>query len=198
MDNDVSTARTSGAGATALGYLALGLTLIAFGLFSTGVIDNAAAADTARLALVVGGVTQFVAGMWEFYGGNGFTGTAFAALGAFWVTWSAGSGAGASSEAAGLFMLLWALLALSLTLAAWQMGGVAQAVFGLLTLATALSGIAALASSGGLGKTAGWVGLAAGAVAWYGGTALLTNAAWGRRALADGWRLPLPHRGSAA
>lgn len=198
MDNDVSTARTSGAGATALGYLALGLTLIAFGLVSTGVIDNAAAADTARLALVVGGVTQFVAGMWEFYGGNGFTGTAFAALGAFWVTWSAGSGAGTSSEAAGLFMLLWALLALSLTLAAWQMGGVAQAVFGLLTVATALSGIAALASSGGLGKTAGWVGLAAGAVAWYGGTALLTNAAWGRRALADGWRLPLPHRGSAA
>ncbi|MDX2645171.1 acetate uptake transporter [Streptomyces sp. PA03-1a] len=198
MDNDVSTARTAGAGATALGYLTLGLTLIAYGLLSTGVFDNTAAADAARLALVVGGVTQFVAGMWEFYGGNGFTGTAFASLGAFWVTWSAGSGAGASKEAAGLFMLLWALLALSLTMAAWQMGGVAQAVFGLLTVATALSGIAALASNSGLGKAGGWVGLAAGAVAWYGGTALLTNATWGRRALADGWRLAMPHRGHAA
>ncbi|MEU1617988.1 acetate uptake transporter [Streptomyces sp. NPDC008238] len=198
MDNDVSTARTAGAGATALGYLTLGLTLIAYGLLSTGVFDNTATADAARLALVVGGVTQFVAGMWEFYGGNGFTGTAFASLGAFWVTWSAGSGASASKEAAGLFMLLWALLALSLTMAAWQMGGVAQAVFGLLTVATALSGVAALASNGGLGKVAGWVALAAGAVAWYGGTALLTNAAWGRRALADGWRLSVPRRGHAA
>ncbi|WUD75199.1 acetate uptake transporter [Streptomyces sp. NBC_00510] len=198
MDNDVSTARTAGAGATALGYLTLGLTLIAYGLLGTGVFDNTAAADAARLALVVGGVTQFVAGMWEFYGGNGFTGTAFASLGAFWVTWSAGSGAGASKEVAGLFMLLWALLALSLTMAAWQMGGVAQAVFGLLTVAMALSGIAALASNSGLGKAAGWVGLAAGAVAWYGGTALLTNATWGRRALADGWRLAMPHRGHAA
>ncbi|MGW3241569.1 acetate uptake transporter [Streptomyces sp. NPDC001070] len=198
MDNDVSTARTTGAGATALGYLSLGLTLIAFGLFSTGVFDNTAAADAAGLALVVGGVTQFVAGMWEFYGGNGFTGTAFAALGAFWLTWSAASGASASKEVTGLFMLLWALLALSLTMAAWQMGGVAQAAFGLLTVSTALFGIATLASNSGLGKVAGWIGLAAGAVAWYGGTALLTNATWGRRALADGWRLAMPHRGHAA
>ncbi|MEU6342142.1 MULTISPECIES: acetate uptake transporter [unclassified Streptomyces] len=198
MDNDVSTARSAGVGAAALGYLALGLTLIAYGLFSTGVIDNAAAADAARLALFVGGITQFVAGMWEFYGGNGFTGTAFASLGAFWVTWSGGSGAGASKEVVGLFMLLWALLALTLTMAAWQMGGVAQAAFGLLTVSAALSGIAALASNGGLGKVAGWIGLVAGVVAWYGGTALLTNAAWGRRALADGWRLGVPHRGHAA
>ncbi|MFE0625894.1 acetate uptake transporter [Streptomyces sp. NPDC058864] len=198
MDNDVSTASTARAGATALGYLALGLTLIAFGLLSTGVFDNTAAADAAGLALVVGGVTQFVAGMWEFYGGNGFTGTAFALLGALWVTWSAATGAGASKEVTGLFMLLWALAALSLTMAAWQMGGVAQAVFGLLTVSMALFGVAALASNGGLGKVAGWVGLAAGAVAWYGGTALLTNATWGRRALADGWRLAMPHRGHAA
>ena len=199
MDNDVSTARTAGAGATPLGYLALGLTLLAFGLFSTGAIDDTAAGDAARLALYVGGITQFVAGMWEFYRGSAFAGTAFASLGAFWFTWGAASGAAASKEVTGLFFLLWALLALSLTVAAWQMGGVAQTAFALLTVSLALFGIAALASNTGLGKAAGWVGVAAGAVAWYGGTALLTNATWGRRALpSDGWRLAVPHRGHTA
>ena len=161
--------------------------------------DGTAAADAVRLALVVGGVTLFAAGLLEFRGGNGFTGTAFASLGAFWFTWSARSGAATSKEAAGLFMLLLALLALSLTTAAWQMGGVAQAVFGLLAVAMALSGVAALASSGGLGegrrlgrpsRPAPSPGTAA--------PRCSPTATWGRRALADGWRLPLPHRGQAA
>lgn len=198
MDKDVSGAphvHSSGADASALGYLALGLTLLAFGLFSTDMIDNAAAADASRLAFYVGGITQFVAGMWEFYRGSSFTGTAFASLGAFWVTWSVATGATVSSEVMGMFMIMWALLAFSLTMAAWQMGAVAQLSLGLLTVATALSGIGAFADNANLGKTAGWFAAVAGVVAWYGATASLTNATWGRRALPmEGWRITLPHR----
>jgi hypothetical protein len=178
--------------------LALGLTLLAFGLLNTDVVSNTAVSDATLLALYVGGITQFIAGMLEFYKGSGFTGTAFALLGAFWVTWAAGSGAAGSKEIVGLFMLLWALLALSLTMAGWQMGGVAQAAFGLLTVSLTLFGIAALAENTGLGKAAGWVGAAAGAAAWYGGTAMLTNATWGRTAMPmEHWRLAIPHRGHA-
>lgn len=198
MDKDLSGAqqtRSAGADASALGYLALGLTLLAFGLFSTDVIGDATAADASRLALVVGGITQFVAGMWEFYRGSAFTATAFASLGAFWVTWSVASGATVSGEVTGLFMLMWALLALTLTMAAWQMGAVAQMSFGLLTLAMLLFGIGAFADNTGLGKFAGWVAVAAGAVAWYGATASLTNATWGRSALPmERWRIAMPHR----
>lgn len=198
MSTDTSGAqstRSSGADASALGYLALGLTLLAFGLFSTDVIDNAAMADASRLALFVGGITQFIAGMWEFYRGSAFTGTAFASLGAFWVTWSAASGAAVAAEVTGLFMIMWALLALSLAVAGWQSGAVAQTAFGLLTVSTLLFGIAAFAGNTGLGKAGGWFAVVAGAVAWYGATASLTNATWGRQALpVEGWRLSLPHR----
>ena len=188
-------ARSSGADASALGYLALGLTLLAFGLFSTDVIDNAAAADASRLALFVGGITQFTAGMWEFYRGSVFTGTAFASLGAFWVTWWAATGATVAAEVTGLFMIMWALLALSLALAGWQQGAVTQVAFGLLTIAMLLFGLAAFTDSSGLGKAGGWFAAGAGVVAWYGATASLTNATWGRKALpAVSWRLAAPRR----
>ena len=90
MDKDVS---AGSATSTTLGHLALGLTLLAFGVGNTGVIDNVAASDAAALATWVGGVALFVVGLLEFRAGNGGTGTAFAGLGAFWFTWGTGTGA---------------------------------------------------------------------------------------------------------
>lgn len=201
MSNDVSgaqDARPPRADASALGYLSLGLTLVAFGLFSTHVIHNTAMSDASRMALLIGGVVQFIAGMWEFHRGSAFTGTAFAVLGGFFATWSAGSGAAISANTIGTFMILWAAVALSLTLAGWQLGAVAQSVFGLFTISLVLFGIAAFADNTNLAKAAGWVGAAAGALAWYGGTAHLTNATWGRQAMPMGIRLAVPHRSSHA
>lgn len=173
MDNDVS-AGSAGSTST-LGRLALGLTLLAFGVGNTGVIDNVTAADTAALATWVGGVALFVVGLLEFRAGNGGSGTAFAGLGAFWFTWGTAVGAETSAEAAGLFMLLWALLALTLTAAASGSGVLDQGVYGLLTLALLLGGTAAFAGNEGLAKAGGWVGAVAGLVAWYGATAALAK-----------------------
>lgn len=172
MDNGVSAGTGSG---STLGNLALGLTLLAFGVGSTGVIDNVSAADAAALATWVGGVALFVAGLLEFRAGEAHSGTAFTGLGAFWFTWGTAVGGGASAEAAGLFMLLWALLALTLTVAASGGGLLGQAVYGLLTLALLLGGIAAFAGSEGLAKAGGWVGVVAGLAAWYGATAALAK-----------------------
>ncbi|MFF2325566.1 MULTISPECIES: hypothetical protein [unclassified Streptomyces] len=47
MDNDVS---AGSAGTAALGHLALGLTLLAFGIGHTGVVDGVTAADAVSLA----------------------------------------------------------------------------------------------------------------------------------------------------
>ncbi|MFD5083497.1 acetate uptake transporter [Kitasatospora sp. NPDC058406] len=174
-------ARSTGADAGNLGYLALGLTLLAYGLLSTGIFSGTAVGDSARLAHVVGGLTLFIAGLWQFRGGEGFTGTAFTSLGAFWATWSTASGA--HKNAAGLFLLLWALLALTLTAASWNAGLFSRAVYGLLTVSLLLSALAAFNTSGGLAKAAGWVAAASGLTAWYWATASLTNSAWGRDAL---------------
>ncbi|MER7106281.1 GPR1/FUN34/YaaH family transporter [Streptomyces sp. NPDC000229] len=171
MDNDVSAGSTT----STLGHLALGLTLLAFGIGSTGVIDNVAASDAAALATWVGGVALFVAGLFELRAGDGRTGTAFAGLGAFWFAWGTGAGGGVSEEAGGLFMLLWAMLALSLTAAASGSGLLGQGVYGLLTLSLLLSGIGAFADASALGQIGGWAAALAGLGAWYGATASLAK-----------------------
>ncbi|WP_405853703.1 GPR1/FUN34/YaaH family transporter [Streptomyces sp. NBC_00090] len=171
MDNEVA----AGNSTSTLGHLALGLTLLAFGLGGTGVIDNVAAADAAGLATWVGGVALFLVGLVALRGGSTGEGTAYAALGAFWFTWGTAVGGGASADAVGLFMLLWALLALTLTMAASGSGLFGQGVYGLLFVALLLIGIGALADNGGLAKAGGWAAAVAGLVAWYGATAAVAG-----------------------
>ncbi|MEU9127759.1 acetate uptake transporter [Kitasatospora sp. NPDC048540] len=183
MSNEASgaNARSAGDDAGPLGYLALGLTLLATGLLSTGIFSGAGLKDAASVAHLVGGLTLFIAGLWQFRGGDRFTGTAFTGLGAFWAAWS--EGAGASKDAVGLFLLLWAALALTLTLAAWQGGLFSRVVYGLLTVSLVLNAIATFGSSDGLGKAAGWVAAVSGLGAWYWATATLANSGWGRALL---------------
>ncbi|MBT2387877.1 acetate uptake transporter [Streptomyces sp. ISL-1] len=174
MDNEVSAGSVTSSTQT-LGHLALGLTLLAFGVGNTGVIDNVNAADAAGLATWVGGVALFIAGLLEFRAGNAGTGTAFSGLGAFWFTWGTGVGAEVTGEAAGLFLLLWALLALTLTVASAGSGLFGQGVYGLLFVTLLLLGIASFAENDGLAKAGGWIGAVAGLAAWYGATAALAK-----------------------
>ncbi|MEU6376746.1 GPR1/FUN34/YaaH family transporter [Streptomyces sp. NPDC046909] len=167
MDNDVS----AGATTTIVGRLALGITLLAFGLGHTDVIDGVTAADAVSIAHYVGGVALFVAGLLAFRDHDTANGTAFAALGALWFTWAV-SDAG-SANAAGLFLLLFALVALSLTLAGGDQLG--QATYGLFFVALVLMAIAQFADNDGLTKVGGWFAVASGAVAWYAATAALAH-----------------------
>ncbi|MFF8290479.1 GPR1/FUN34/YaaH family transporter [Streptomyces sp. NPDC016309] len=177
MDNDVSAGSAGSTGSTAstLGHLALGLTLLAFGIGGAGVIDGVTAADAAALATWVGGVALFAAGLFALREGDGRTGTAFAGLGAFWFAWGTGVGAGTSAKAGGLFLVLWALLALSMTAAASGGGPLGQGVYGLLTVSLLLSGIGAFADASVLGRIGGWTAAVAGLAAWYGATASLAK-----------------------
>ncbi|MEV6394866.1 GPR1/FUN34/YaaH family transporter [Streptomyces sp. NPDC051907] len=172
MDKDVS---AGSATTSTLGHLALGLTLLAFGIGHTGVLDNVAASDASAVATWVGGVALFVVGLLELRAGSAGTGTAFAGLGAFWFTWGTGVGSEVSAEAAGLFLLLWALLALTLTAASAGSGVFGQGVYGLLFVSLLLLGIASFAENEGLAKAGGWVGAVAGLAAWYGATAALAK-----------------------
>ncbi|MGP3686168.1 acetate uptake transporter [Streptomyces sp. IBSNAI002] len=172
MDNGVSAGST--ASTSTLGNIALGLTLLAFGIGHTGVIDGVSAADSVSLAMYVGGAALFLLGLLEYRGGNGFNGTAFAGLGVFWFTWAKGAGASVSEEAAGTFLVLFALLALTLTVSAAS-GLFGQGVYALLTLSLLLLAIASFAGGDGLAKVGGWVAAVAGLLAWYGATAALAH-----------------------
>ena len=176
MDKDVS----AGSGiTTVVGRLALGITLLAFGLGHTAVIDGVSAADTVSIAQYVGGITLFVAGLVALRGGDSVGGTAFSVLGALWFTWAVSGEV--SANAAGLFLLLFALVALSLTLAGGDQLG--QGVYGLFFVSLLLLAIAVFAENDGLAKAGGWFAVAAGAVAWYAATAALAH-----------WPTALPRR----
>ncbi|MFF7307767.1 GPR1/FUN34/YaaH family transporter [Streptomyces sp. NPDC008137] len=168
MDKDVS----AGSGITTVaGRLALGITLLAFGLGHTAVIDGVSAADAASIAQYVGGVALFVAGLVALREGDSGGGTAFSVLGALWFTWAVADGA--AGNEAGLFLLLFALVALSLTLAGGDQLG--QGVYGLFFVALLLMAIAEFAGNEGLAKVGGWFAVASGAVAWYAATAVLAH-----------------------
>ena len=96
MDNDVSAGNTT----TIVGRLALGITLLAFGLGHTDVINGVSAADAVSLAHYVGGVALFVAGLFAFRDRDAVTGTAYSALGALWFTWAVTAGNSMSAHAA--------------------------------------------------------------------------------------------------
>ncbi|MCY0916740.1 MULTISPECIES: acetate uptake transporter [unclassified Streptomyces] len=184
MDNGVSAGST--ASTSTLGHIALGLTLLAFGIGHTGIIDGVSAANSVSLATYVGGLALFVLGILEFRGGDGFNGTAFAGLGAFWFTWAAGADGKVSADAAGAFLVLFALLGLTLTVGAAS-GLFGQGVYALFTLSLLLLAVGAFADSGLLAKIAGWVAAVAGLLAWYGATAALAHwpVALGSRARRD-------------
>jgi succinate-acetate transporter protein len=162
-----------------VGRLALGITLLAFGLGHTALIDGVSAADAVSIAQYVGGIALFVAGLVALREGDAAGGTAFSVLGALWFTWAVSGSA--SGNGAGLFLLLFALVALSLTLAGGDQLG--QGVYGLFFVSLVLLAIAVFAGNDGLAKVGGWFAVAAGAVAWYAATAALAH-----------WPTALPRR----
>ena len=177
MDNDVSAGSTT----SIVGRLALGITLLAFGLGYTGLIDGVTAADAVSIAHYVGGVALFVAGLLALRDRDTANGTAFTVLGAFWFTWAVSAGAQVSDNAAGLFLLLFALVALSLTAAGGDQ--LTRGTYGLFLVALVLMAVARFAGNDSLTKVGGWFAVAAGAVAWYAATAAMAH-----------WPTALPRR----
>ena len=177
MDNDVSAGSTT----SIVGRLALGITLLAFGLGYTGLIDGVTAADAVSIAHYVGGVALFVAGLLALRDRDTANGTAFTVLGAFWFTWAVSAGAQVSDNAAGLFLLLFALVALSLTAAGGDQ--LTRGTYGLFLVALVLMAVARFAGNDSLTKVGGLFAVAAGAVAWYAATAAMAH-----------WPTALPRR----
>ncbi|MFF7142412.1 GPR1/FUN34/YaaH family transporter [Streptomyces nodosus] len=170
MNNDVSAGSTT----SIVGRLALGITLLAFGLGTTKVIDGVTTADAVSLAHYVGGVALFLAGLLALRDRDTATGTAFTALGALWFTWAVTAGSQMSDNAAGLFLLLFALVALTLAVGA-GVGVLDQGTYGLFFVSLLLLAVARFADSDALGKAGGWFAVVAGVLAWYAATAVLAK-----------------------
>ena len=158
-----------------LGLAAFALTTAVLSAVNAGWVPASVEPVVFGLALAYGGVGQFAAGMWEFAKGNTFGATAFSSYGAFWVSfwWLTGhSGvdkipADDAAKGIGLYLLVWGIFTAYMTVAATKVSGAVLAVFVLLTLTFLILAWGEFATSDGIHKLGGYVGLLTALAAWY-------------------------------
>lgn len=158
-----------------LGLAAFALTTAVLSAVNAGLVPATVEPVVFGLALAYGGIGQFAAGMWEFAKGNTFGATAFTSFGAFWVSfwWLTGhSGldkvpAADAGKGVGLYLLVWGIFTLYMTVAASRVSMAVFAVFVLLTITFFLLAWGKFAASSGITMTGGYFGLATALAAWY-------------------------------
>jgi uncharacterized protein len=158
-----------------LGLAAFALTTAVLSAVNAGWVPASVEPVVFGLALAYGGVGQFAAGMWEFAKGNTFGATAFSSYGAFWVSfwWLTGhSGvdkipADDAAKGIGLYLLVWGIFTAYMAVAATKVSGAVLAVFVLLTLTFLVLAWGEFATSDGIHKVGGYLGLLTALAAWY-------------------------------
>ena len=174
-----------------LGLAAFALTTFVLSTVNAGWLPDTVVPVVFGLALAYGGIGQFAAGIWEFAKGNTFGATAFCSYGAFWVSywWLTGhtsfgtAPAGDVGDALGMYLLAWGIFTAYMSVAATRVSMAVLVVFVLLTLTFLILAWGEFASSTGITKTGGYVGLLTALAAWYASFAGVTNATFGRTVL---------------
>ncbi|HEX5400805.1 MAG TPA: acetate uptake transporter [Pseudonocardiaceae bacterium] len=155
------------------------LSFVNAGIVGAGVVNGVLA-----LAVFFGGLCQFIAGIMEYRRGNTFGVTAFCTYGAFWLAFAFYEWFFAKPNdppaTLGLFLLVFAIVTAFLTISTLRLNGALLAVFVLLTLTYLLLSIGAFASSTGIDKIGGIVGILTAIAAFYASAAIVTNATWNR------------------
>jgi len=125
--------------------------------------------------------------MWEFRKGNTFGATAFCSFGAFWLSYAAYAKfvagdlpASTAHQASGLFLLVWAVFTVYMTVAATRTTGAILAVFVTLSATFIVLCVADFAQSPDTVKAGGWLGLVTAVCAWYASFAGVTNSTYHR------------------
>lgn len=177
-----------------LGLAAFALTTFVLSVTNTGMVK--AEPVVFGLALFYGGLAQFGAGMWEFAKGNTFGATAFTSYAAFWMSFWYLTGhtdlsklsTGDVGNGVGLFLLAWTIFTAYMTVAALKTTPVLALVFVLLTLTFLALTIGEFATSDGIHKVGGWLGILTAIAAWYASAANVTAFTHKRQILPTGVR----------
>jgi succinate-acetate transporter protein len=171
-----------------LGLAAFAMTTVVLRCFNANFLDKSTEGVVLPLALAYGGLTQLLAGMWEFRRGNTFGATAFSSFGAFWLAYyflakdiaPTLATASDANKAVGLFLLVWAIFTAYMTVAAVRVNLAVLAVFVALTVTFAVLAAGEFAKSPDVTKAGGWLGLVTAAFAWYASFAGVAASTFGR------------------
>ena len=164
-----------------LGLACFGLTTICLSVINAGWLSAAAMPMVLAVALPVGGVVQILAAMWAYRRGSTFPATAFAAYGAFWISFyllinygvpailaTKGAPANALTGAIGLYLFVWGVFTAYMLVASLALGRALPVVFALLTLTFLVLAIGWWANdSSALISIGGYLGILTGIGALY-------------------------------
>jgi succinate-acetate transporter protein len=173
-----------------LGLMSFALTTFVLSCYNAGIFGLSVSSPpnvVTGLALFYGGLSQLLAGMWEFKTGNTFGATAFASYGGFWLSYAAilipwfGVVEGYSSvgyerdlaPALAVFLLGWTIFTALMWLGTLRTNVVLSALFASLTLTFLLLTVAEYKGNGGLRvkRAGGFFGIITAIIAWYLGLA---------------------------
>ncbi len=170
-----------------LGLAGFAATTFVLSFVDAGLVGAGVVAAVLPLALFYGGLGQLLAGVLEYRRGNTFGVTAFSTYGAFWLAFAFYAWffkkPTTPASADGLFLLMFAIVTLFLTIAAIRLSGAVLTVFVLLTLTFVLLAIGAFAGSNGITHVGGYVGILTAIAAFYTSAAVVINATWKRDVL---------------
>ncbi|KAF9463689.1 GPR1/FUN34/yaaH family-domain-containing protein [Collybia nuda] len=131
------------------------------------------------MSIFCGGLTQLLAGMWEFPRGNVFGATAFSSYGAFWMSYSTifipGSGiinafAGREDEfhdAVGMYLMVWFMVSFMFMLTVMRKNVAFTSLLFFLALAYLMLAISEWTGNIKVTRAGGGFGIIAGLIAYY-------------------------------
>lgn len=176
-----------------LGLAAFALTTFLLSMFNAGLLPEAGEPVVLPLAAFYGGLTQFVAGIWEFRNNNTFGATAFTSYGAFWLTFWALETFYASRIPedqlplfVGWFLIAWAVFTAYMWIGSFRVSVAVNIVFTLLTATFLVLGIGDVLGNDTIVVVGGYLGLVTALLAWYASAAGVLNDTIGRTILPVG------------
>lgn len=180
--------KTAEANPVALGLAGAALPSVLLGLINAGVLPQAGHNAVVPLALVLGGTTQFIAGILEARARSTFGLTAFVTFGAFWWWYALLLLLGRNGVLAlqgiemtvAITLLLWGVFTFFLWLATFRLPRILFLVFLVLWCTFVLLGAATPAHMPQLAFYGGWVGVLSGALMMYGSVAMVMRDSYGR------------------
>ncbi|CAF1528378.1 unnamed protein product [Rotaria sp. Silwood1] len=179
-----------------LGLAAFSLPTFMLSVFNAGsnLIDPRLELVVLPVAFFYGGLTQFVAGMWEFRVNNTFGATTFTSYGAFWMSFAAYiyfivpkiESINKTKKATGLFLLSWFIFTIYMNIAAWRISKLLFSLITILNFVFLFLIIGLLADVPVLVNIGGWLGIILAALAWYSSAAAIINTTYKKVLLPTG------------
>lgn len=167
-----------------LGLAGFAMTTFVLSSVNAGWLPKTVEGVVLGLALFYGGIAQVLAGMWEFAKGNTFGAVAFTSYGAFWLSFwylvahvdLSAAAPGDAAKGVGFFLLAWTIFTLYMLVCSLRTNAVLVAIFGVLFLTFLFLTLGELATSTGMTRIGGYLGLVTAVLAWYGSMAAVMNA----------------------